>query len=206
METLSKLPNRQAYCLQGYDYTLAGGYFVTLVAKDRRMVFGDVVADQVVLNAAGELIQSEWIKIVDRFPSIMLDEFIVMPNHFHAILFLTNMRERVESVGAGLVPARKQMDEVKSGKDKEDVERGVQERAAPTLSDVVGAFKSITAVRYIENVKTNSWLPLNGQLWQRSFYDRIIRNEEELHHLREYVHFNVAKWPQDEENPVYVQR
>ncbi len=114
METFLELPNRQAYRLQGYDYTLAGGYFVTLVVKDRRMVFGDVVADEVVLNAAGELIRSEWIKITNRFPSVVLDEFIVMPYHFHASLFLMELEERATTrvaptkiyVGAGLVPAR----------------------------------------------------------------------------------------------------
>ena len=205
---------------------------------------------EVVLNAVGELIQSEWVNLADRFPSVVLDEFIIMPNHFHAILFLLETEEwaatdhqnddaaptsdEIDFVGAGLVPARGRSGNSESEVGEEREEATLQERAAtraaptsdgvdfvraglvpprkqpvirnaPTLSAIIGAFKSITTVRYIENVKTKGWLPLDRQLWQRSFHDRIIRDEKELHRLREYVHFNAAKWPQDEENPANVQ-
>jgi putative transposase len=199
MTKTSKLPTRQTNRLQGYDYALPGGYFVTIVTKGRKMLFVDVTAGEVALNVVGEMIRTEWSAISVRFPNVLLDEYIVIPNHFHAILFLTETGERAatraaprlgqtETGGTGLVPARRQP----------------VAKAAPTLGQVIGAFKSITTNHYIKNVNEENWLPLTEHMWQRSFHDRVIRDEEELHRLREYVCFNAAKWPQDEENPLNV--
>jgi len=69
------------------------------------------------------------------------------------------------------------------------------------VGDVVGAFKSLTTNDYIRNVKQNNWKPFHKQLWQRNFYERIIRDENELNNMREYIINNPLKWDEDEENP-----
>ena len=193
MNTKTTLPKRKSPRLPGYDYTLGGGYFITIVTHKHRPLFGEVVNGEVVLNEVGEMIKKEWLNLSASFPNVHLDQFIVMPNHLHGILFITE-----PDVGEGLVPSRK-----KSHKEIDSIKRAPT-RDAPTLGEIIGAFKSKTTVKYIQGVKAFGWLPFKKRLWQRSLYGRIIRDEEELHNLREYIYHNVAKWPEDKENPKHL--
>ena len=143
------------------------------------------------LNEVGEMVRDKWLDLPTRFSTVQLDEFIVMPNHFHGILFLNEQGE----VGAGLVPAR--------NPDAGNPYAG-DHKGRPydkRLGEVIGAFKSITTNRYIEKVNQGVWLPLEKRLWQRNYYDRIIRDEDEMDDLREYNRDNALKWREDAENP-----
>lgn len=183
---MKALPDRQSNRLRGYDYALPGAYFVTVVAQGRIIHFGSVVDSEMQLNEVGKMVREEWLDLPTRFSTVQLDEFILMPNHFHGILFLIDQGD----VGAGLVPAR----DPQAG-DHQGRPYGNQ------LGTVIGTFKSITTNRYIKGVKEGVWLPLEKRLWQRDYYDRVIRDEEELNDLREYVRYNALKWPEDTENP-----
>ncbi len=167
--------NRKTIRLKGYDYTQTGAYSVTVCEQDRKCLFGDVKNGEMILNDAGCMIETNWNKLSQRFPNIEPDEFIVMPNHIHGIINI---------VGAPLVGAR-------NG-------NRAGTRPAPTVGDIMGAFKSITTNEYIRNIKYNNWPSFNKRLWQRNFYEHVIRDENDLNRIREYIMTNPAKWEEDE--------
>ena len=175
-----EIHRRRSIRLKGYDYGSVGAYFVTVCTKNRICFFGKVEDEEMVLNDSGRMIQTKWLELPHRFSHIRLDEFIVMPNHFHGIIIINND----ENVGAPLVGAP-----------------GAGTRPAPTLGDMVGAFESITTNAYIRGVKQRRWPPFPGKLWQRNYHDRIIRDEDELNRIREYIIYNPVKWSDDEDNP-----
>ena len=174
-------PRRRSLRLTGYDYAQAGAYFVTICTRDRVCLFGEVVEGSMRLNAAGELATKLWSDIPTRFPETDLDLFIVMPNHVHGI---TVLPERL--VGAPLVGARS------------------QKTAVPAVGTIVGAFKSIFALKYIRGVKENDWQPFHRSVWQRNYYEHVIRDEADLGRVRRYIDENPLRWDFDDENPQRV--
>lgn len=179
------MKDRHSIRLRDYDYSQSGAYFVMICTYNKECLFGQVVDGKMVLNDARKMIFEEWQELAVRFPYIELDECMIMPNHFHGIVI----------VGATLVVA--QINTV-------NTERAGT-RPAPTrkttIGDIVGAFKSITTDQYIDGVKTRNWQPFNGKLWQRNYYEHVIRNENDLNQIRQYIIDNPAKWDLDEENP-----
>jgi REP element-mobilizing transposase RayT len=166
--------------LKGYDYSQPGAYFVTIVTQGRAAVFGAVADGVMRLNPAGEMGHAAWARLPARFPAIALDEFIVMPNHVHGIVWLR------DDVGDGL--ARPEGGENRNlGRDKP----GPYHRVA--LPDVIRVFKSLTTREYRQRFG-------GGHLWQRGYHDRVIRTEQELDDTRIYIRFNARKWAEDPEN------
>jgi putative transposase len=156
--------------LKGYDYAQAGAYFVTICTHDRACLLGEAVGEEVRLSDAGSIVQEAWQALPGRFSGMELDAFVVMPNHVHGIATF---------VGAGLaLPG----------------EKGAAS-SAPTLGDVVRAFKSLSAIH------VNRLLRRSGPLWQRNYYEHVIRNERELDKIREYIATNPLRWALDRENP-----
>jgi putative transposase len=201
--------HRRSIRLQGCDYSQAGTYFVTICTHARACVFGQIADRQMVLNDAGRMVASVWGQLPIRFDRMDLDDFVVMPNHIHCIFVLCRRGEPcVRPVSPGnqtsgehkvrpyddLAPAR---DDHASGEHKV--------RPYGTLPNSVGrviqAFKSITTHEYTMGVKHHGWPPYPGKLWQRNYYERIIRNEDELNRIRQYIVNNPKKWGFDRENP-----
>ena len=167
--------HRRSIRLKNYDYARPGMYFVTICAQNRDLLFGDIVNDVMQLNPAGQTVQAIWEALPERFPDIGMDEFVVMPNHFHAILVIEERR-----------PA---------GED------GTATRNVSTLGDMIGAFKSITTHEYIQGVKHKGWPPFDRRLWQRNYWEHVIRNEAVLDKIRQYVRTNPASWINDQLHP-----
>jgi REP element-mobilizing transposase RayT len=168
--------HRRSIRLKGYDYSQAGAYFITLCTQDRACLFGKVVNGEMRLNDAGRMVLAEWNRLTERFPHLVLDAFVVMPNHVHGILVITDPAPTVgATVGATLV-------------------------VAPTVGNIIGAFKSRVTVEYIRGVKTSGWPPFRGRLWQRNYYEHIIRNERALNAIRQYIMENPRRWQMDREN------
>ena len=170
MNIKNKKCNRQSIRLHGYNYSYPGAYFITICTPEQKMLLK--------FKCVQVMIHSVWNSLPDRFPSIKLDEFVIMPNHVHAILC-------INIVGADLVSARNKADLV----------------CAPPLSRIIQAFKSITTHKYILGVKINNWPMFNKRLWQRNYYDHIIRSEKSLNCIREYIINNPTRWEFDKENP-----
>lgn len=211
-------PNRRSIRLKGYDYSQAGLYFVTICVKNRECLFGDISDGKMILNDAGKMIETEWLKLPQRFKNIELHEYTIMPNHFHAIL---------QIVGATLVVAQNEMDaqnemEIqnetvaqndtdtsnKTVAQNNNHPKGQPQGIAPTkttikktLGDMVGAFESITTVEYIRGVKQNGWQLFDGKLWQRNYHEHIIRNEQSYQNISQYIIDNPLKWNEDKFNP-----
>jgi REP element-mobilizing transposase RayT len=171
----SDIHYRKSIRLKDYDYSQTGGYFVTICTKNRQCVFGEIIEGQMVLNDAGWMVQRVWDEIPGNYPGIETDVFIVMPDHIHGIIII---------VGAGPCACP-----------VEGQPRGI----APTMSlpDIVNRFKTMTTKRYTDGVKQCGWRSYPGRLWQRNYFDRVIRNEKELDQIREYIFDNPEKWEID---------
>jgi putative transposase len=189
---------RRSIRLQGFDYSQAGGYFVTMVTQLREPLFGKVCDGEMILNDAGQMIWHEWVTLPERFPNIAIDVFQVMPNHLHAILLIHNPNP----VGAGLVPANDPQVTREVGAGLVPAHDGRETtRVAPTVGEIVGAYKSITTHKYIHGVEERSWPVFTKKLWQRNYFEHIIRNETNYDRIAGYILDNPANWEQDNENP-----
>jgi len=180
--------HRRSLRLPNYDYAQAGAYFVTVCTNERKCLLGEIVGGEMRLSDAGRMVESVWIDIARHYSSVDIDAFVTMPNHIHGIIIL--------GVGAG---PRACPDEKKR--------MGQPQRVAPTISlpEVVQRFKSLTTTKYIKGVAQESWPAFPGRLWQRNYYEHVIRKENELTLIREYIQLNPTKWAVDKENPGAIQ-
>jgi putative transposase len=175
---------RRSIRLQGYDYSQNGAYYVTICTHGRECLFGEIVDGTMRLNEWGSIAQAEWLQTPIIRPYVDLDEFVVMPNHFHGIIVLDE----------GLKPNKGRAWQRHAPTPPRQAAFG--KPVAGSLSSIVGAFKAVVTRRI--NVLRDT---PSGPLWQRNFYDEIIRNEKMLNNIREYVQFNPARWSEDNDNP-----
>ena len=162
--------------LRDYDYAQPGAYFVTICTHRRRDLFGEVLDGKMRLNDAGRMIERWWSELANKFPSVELDENVVMPDHLHGI---------VSIVGADL-GVRPRVCEAARG----------AHTGAP-LPRIVQWFKTMTTNAYIRGVNERRWAHFHRRFWQRNYYEHVIRNEDDLGHIRRYVVDNPARWPED---------
>jgi putative transposase len=168
-------PPRKSTRLRGYDYAQEGAYFVTLCTQNRISLFGAIEGDEMQPNDSGNVILYWWNELQTKFPSIELDSHILMPNHFHAIIVLFDVNQKGAPTCA---PLQNNL-----------------------LDQIIQWFKTMTTNAYIRGVKEQDWQVFPGKLWQRSYHDHIIRNEDDLNTRRQYILSNPAKWDLDDENP-----
>lgn len=175
------LPKRKSPRLQGYDYRLAGEYFVTICCYQRQHHFGEIVNANMRLSWLGELAAALWLTIPDHHLQVELDLFVVMPNHVHGIVILADTPQgAVRPDEARLVPTTK----------------SPLGAPARSLGAVIGGFKS--AVTRAANHALGAIAPI---IWQGRYHDHVIRNERELNCIREYILTNPARWESDTFHP-----
>lgn len=184
--------HRRSIRLHGWDYTQPGAYFVTICTHNGECLFEDPVLRQVV--------ETMWQRLPRHFPRVRLDEFVVMPNHIHGIIWIVD-----DNVGArhsrktpsltGTIPSDEatQSREQPSGNASPLPPRRV---VSGSLGAIVGNLKSLTT-RRINRIRGTPRAPV----WQRNYYEHIIRNEDELSRIQEYIRLNPLKWELDRENP-----
>ncbi len=148
--------HRRSIRLKGYDYSQEGMYFVTICTQHGRCLLTD--------TAVCEMIELWWKKLPEKFTAVVLDAFVIMPNHIHFIIAIT------KNVGVA-------------------------------LGTIVQWFKTMSTNAYIRGVKEQGWQPFPGKLWQRNYYEQIIRNERHLTAVRQYIHNNPANWKADKLHP-----
>ena len=171
--------HRRSVRLRDYDYRQAGAYFVTICAHDRLCIFGEAEGSRVVLNDYGIVVQEEWLRTEAQRPHVRLDAFVVMPNHVHGIIVLqADDQEGTARRAPTGATAR------------------FGEALAGSLATVVGAFKS-AASRRINQMRGTPGMPV----WQRNYYEHVIRSEKELNRIRQYIADNPTRWALDPENP-----
>ncbi|WP_114781292.1 transposase [Botryobacter ruber] len=205
--------HRRSIRLKGYDYTQAGAYFITICVQNKSCLFGDIRNSQLFLNEAGRIIEKWWQKIPEKFPDIELDEYIVMPNHFHAIVVNVGANPRVrpnhdpdnapdfapnhDPNHAAPNQADPTMRPYSAASDSGSGSPVLGEHVGSPLHRVVQWFKTMTTNEYIRGVKQLGWLPFNGKLWQRNYYEHIIRHERGYQNIADYIRHNPAKWKED---------
>jgi len=180
---------RKSIRLQGFDYASVGAYFVTICTNERACLFGEIIDGKIILNEIGKMVQRHWNSISKHFQNVIMDEFIMMPNHMHRIITI------FDDVGAK-----------HSQKDTSVNKIVLSENASPlqipagtkhqSLSAIVQNFKSITSRKFNKMKRTSP-----AKLWQRNYYEHVIRDEDELKRIREYIFNNPLKWELDKENP-----
>ena len=196
---------RRSIRLQGYDYSQPGAYFVTICTQNYSYLFGDIVEGEMVLNEAGQMVQGVWDELPMHYPGIETDAFIIMPNHVHGIIVIqpSDVGPASSTVGAGPcacpgdAPQSSDMGRLRVGHPHLGQPQGVAPTTRMSLPDVVHRFKTLTTKRYTDGVKHNGWKPFPGRLWQRNYWEHVVRNERELHRIREYIINNPAKWESD---------
>ena len=166
---------RKSIRLQEYDYPQAGGYFLTICTQERQCLFGRIADENMILNDAGKMVAKWYHELQNKFPDIKCDDSAVMPNHFHGVIM---------NVGADLCVCPEH---------DTDFDASQGEHIGSPLPQVVQWFKTMTTNEYIRGVKKHDWPPFAGKLWQRNYFDRIIRNEDELNRIREYILYNPLK-------------
>ncbi len=174
--------NRRSIRLKNFDYTQAGAYFITICTNHKECLFGEIIEGSMQLNSAGVTIRDLWQAQALQFPSIVMDAFVVMPNHIHGI---------ISTVGASLAAAQPAL---------------VAPAKVPSITDIVGAFKSRSTLAYIHGVNNDNWRGFDRRLWQRNYYEHIIRNDVSLTGIREYILNNPRQWELDCENPTNCRR
>ena len=155
-----ELPERKRNRLRNFDYSSSGAYFITICTKDRRMLFAPVGADSI----SARMIERTFLETIEQYDGVDSPIYVVMPNHFHAIITIT--RADMES--------------------------------APTVSEIVQSFKRYSTVEYTKMVKDGILPPFDKQIWQRSFYDHIIRNSDDYNEVYKYIYNNPRRWYLDE--------
>ncbi len=185
--------NRRSVRLQGYDYSRCGAYFVTICTQKHACLFGGIVDGDMVLNDAGRMVQTVWNEIPQNYAGVGIDAFQIMPNHIHGIITI--------GVAVGATPCACSNQTPRDGPNP-----GSRPKTTPGLSlpDVVHRFKTMTTKRYIDGVKSYQWPRFAGRLWQRNYWEHIVRDEQDLQRIRQYIINNPAKWEMDRENPKYV--
>lgn len=160
----NNLPYRQSHRLPGFDYRQPGAYFITVCTHLREPLFGQIVGGQMQLNAAGQMVQAAWDAIPTHFPDVAMGEYVVMPDHFHGILVIN------DCVGA-LLAAHANIGNITGAA-----------CCAPTLGQIIRRFKSKSAIA-VNGCLDRSMTPV----WQRNYWERIIRDERELQAVERYI-------------------
>ena len=221
--------SRRSIRLRGYDYTQVGAYFVTLCTWQRECLFGEVVEGVMRLSPTGRIIEVEWQRLGYHFPHIRLDAFVVMPNHLHGIIIVNDLvgatrhaqdgvregddrmqdQTRVGGDGSPSGGATRQVQEVaREGDDPVQYQARVGIDGSPlrrmrsngppagSLGAMIGQFKSRATKRIWARLEKD-----RTPVWQRNYYEHIIRDEADLRRIREYIQNNAARWDQDQLHP-----
>lgn len=182
---------RNTIRLKEYDYSQAGFYFVTICTKDRENIFGAIENNEMLSNEFGIVINQIINELSTRFKNIIIDKCVIMPNHVHLILQIIDDDNKHHNVGVELALPNNANNFNKTIKEKY---KG-RASSAPTIPKIVQAFKSISTIE-INRIKNLSGL----LVWQRNYYEHILRNENELFETRKYIEQNPLKWSLDENN------
>ena len=165
--------------LQGFDYSQSTSYFITICTHNREYILGEIENSLMTASFAGKIVWECWLDLPSHYRNTILDEFIIMPNHFHGIIILTD--NNPNPVGAGFKPAPS------LAQDNNTI-------VNHSLSEIIRGFKTFSSKRINEQRRTRGI-----HVWQRGFHDRIIHNENELYAIRNYIKENPANWPLDKE-------
>ena len=222
-----EIHRRRSIRLKGYDYSRPGAFFITICVHNRDCLFGEIVNGRMELNENGKTVESEWLKTPAMRPNIELGEFVIMPNHFHGIIVIVNNGSRGESQYAPTEDAPTEYDirrgesqyaptedapteyDIRKGESQYaptedvpieyDIRKGVSQYAptfrspSQTIGAIIRGFKSAVTKR-INIIRRTPGRPV----WQRNYYEHIIRDEDSCRRISEYIINNPRNWAEDD--------
>ena len=199
--------HRRSIRLKGYDYSQEGLYFITICVQDRACLFGEMSTGKMILNDARKMVERWYFELENKYPDKRCHEMVVMPNHFHCII------ENIRSTPCGcpnILDAHVATTDAHVGTplrgrpnndgrpNNNDSPYGIHNKKHhATIGDAMDWFKTMTTNEYIRGVKTLGWQPFNGKLWQRNYWEHIIRDEQSHQRILEYIVNNPQKWNDD---------
>jgi putative transposase len=168
----SKIHHRKSIRLKGYDYSQAGYCFVTAATLNMHCIFGEIIGGEMRLSKFGGIVKEEWLKSAEKRRDIELDQFVIMPNHIHGIIIIKRAQHAV--------PVREAFGRPVAG----------------SLPTIMRAFKAAAAKKINELRGTPG-----KEVWHRNYFEHVIRDDEDLDRIREYILYNPARWDEDADNP-----
>ena len=191
--------HRRSFRLKGYDYHNAGAYFITICTKNRECVLDDPIVT--------DIITAVWQALPTWFPTIELDEFVVMPNHVHFVVWiiervgtsLADVLHEERDGGVGIPLAGILVDKKDGGEPRPYIPKPQKINVNPTLGDIVGAFKSLVFTVYLDWIEKND-PSRRAKFWQGNYYEHVVRNDKELNAIRQYIIDNPINWELDRDN------
>lgn len=202
-------PERKNQRLKNYDYSQSGYYFVTFCTKGRIDYFGEIIDGKIILNDYGKIVRESFFKTQEIRNEIMFDEYIIMPNHIHAIIIIQNpvgnagMRSDIADIAESM-DTHSESGPHACGPYEQNpykwnlYENTIINKTKNILSNTIQWIKSSTT----RNIRQNFWD--YEFAWQKSFFDVIIKNQEQLEKTREYIIMNPLKWEEDINNPINI--
>ena len=187
MSLLPNLPNRQSTRLKTYDYSLEGSYFITIVTQDRLHLFGKIENSQMILNTVGKIVEQEWKNSIQLRSNISLGEFIIMPDHMHMILTIDH--------------------QISNDKESKEWEHSNPKSPSQTIGAIIRGFKGASTKKinlFFNSTGELQFAPTDelqfaptfykNKIWQRNYYDHIIRNQADYNRIEQYIIDNPQNW------------
>jgi REP element-mobilizing transposase RayT len=193
--------HRRSIRLNGYDYSQAGAYFVTLSVHERECLFGEIRDGEMQMNQSGLIVAAEWIRLGELRKEIELSESVVMPNHFHGVLIFNEYVGAIHELPLHELPLHElplhelPLHEL-SLRHHETPPSTREQRRKMALPTIIGRFKMITAKRI--NIDRDT---PGAPVWQRNYHEHIIRNEADYNRISEYISTNPQRWVEDKLHP-----
>jgi len=172
--------HRRSIRLKNYDYSQPGAYFITICTHNRECLFGDIVDGEMILNEYGEIAKKCWLEIPVHFPNVLLDEYVIMPNHVHGIIIIN------DNIGEN-----NHLPDIVGAKNFSPLHIPKFQSPKRAIGSIIRGYK-IGVTKWFRQ-KTEIY-----NVWQRNYYEHIIRNEGELNQIREYIINNPFNWQSDE--------
>lgn len=179
--------HRKSIRLKGYDYAQEGLYFITICCQDRVHLFGEIMNGNMILNECGGIADKYWMEIPEHFPNVELHEYIIMPNHVHGIIeikFKSNVPSVIPSVATVASVGANNHSPLRT------LQRSLPRSPSKTIGSIVRGFK-IGVTKWIRQ-NTNVY-----DVWQRNYYDNIIRDEQSYQRISDYIRNNPKNWKED---------
>ena len=181
--------HRKSIRLKEYDYSKPNAYFITICTYNKECIFGAITNGEMRLNVCGKIVDNEWLKTPTIRPYVLLDKYIIMPNHIHGIIIIDSRDTAPVSSCATVEVAESRISRIPT----------FEQFGRPTshsIPTIIRSFKAATT-KQIHEIQKNH----RQAVWQPRFYEHIIRNPHELDQTREYIIYNPLKWALDSENP-----
>jgi REP-associated tyrosine transposase len=179
MKYNTEIHHRRSIRLKGYDYSQNGAYFITLCTQDRKPIFGKILDGEMQLSQFGIITRDEWLRTSEIRKNVEMDEFVVMPNHFHGIIVIDNLS------GTGTLQRAPTVE--RFGKPTSN-----------TIPTIIRGYKA-AVTKQINSLNINAGVyNMPERIWQRNYYEHVIRNEASLNKIREYIMSNPLNWQEDD--------